>query len=136
MLGMMMATPNHGARTRVPLYHEPEAAEFAEAEPDVEEGQVSDDNTGLLVPGLPPDTGQDTVSLAEQLKVAEQDDGVGHPVAATVATLVAKIWYKPYREEIKSLYEKLPRPTNLDCLKRVELDEEVAAALPPRQKVK
>ena len=89
-----------------------------------EEGEISEDEGDA-----------NGVSLDEHLKEAEEPEDVGAPVTKKVATYATKIWNKPAKN-IKELYTKHQRPSNVPCLQRVEMDEELFDALPQSLKAK
>lgn len=76
-----------------------------------------------------------TVSLAKHLEAVQSDEELGPPAHKDVAELVHKIWNKEVKEA-KSLFNDVLRPSNVECLQKVDLDEEVLTALAKRQGAK
>lgn len=77
-----------------------------------------------------------SVSLDKHLELASVDEDIGPDVNPKVANLITKIWDKDQKPDIKSLFTDAPRPGNVPCLQKVDLDEEILTDLAKRPQTK
>ena len=112
-----------------------------------EDESQSDDEDGtssysLSLPDISPmsSTQQPVVagglSLDKHLELATAEDDVGPEIHPEVAKLITKIWDKDQKGHIKELFAEAPRPVNVPCLHKVDLDDEILSALTKRPNVK
>ena len=88
-----------------------------------EMGSDSEDET-LKIP-VPRANDQAAVSLDKHLELASAEEDLGPDANDKVAKLVCKIWDKDQKKGIKEIYAECPRPANVPCLQKVDVDEEI-----------